>query len=172
MHTFSPKLLIKHCAFVSLNSSTPCLYIKLTPHRPPMFDLSVLNLTLIWLHSPFPTLANQSARDKYNRQIPFLSLKVVVKCSETRSFWGILPRAITLALIPYFGFTFSSFDSDAQRANPIHLLLYQFEGSSMLIEVSFILAKHDGIIDPSKTALWRRSPCTQTKTQLLLTVTI
>ena len=169
MHTSSPKLLIKHCAFVSLNSSTPCLYIKLTPHSPPMFDLRVSNLTLIWLHSPFPTLANQSARDKYNRQILFLSLIVVVKCSETQSFWGILPRAITIALIPYFAF---AYDSDAQRANPIHLLLYQFEGSSMLIEVSFISAKHDGIIDPSKTSSRRRSPCTQTKTQLLLTVTI
>ena len=171
MHTSSPKLSIKHCAFVSLNSSTPCLYIKLTPHSLPMYILWSLNITLIWLHSPFPTLANQSARDKYNRQILFLSLIVVVKCSETRSFWGILPRAITLALISYSEEYFM-YDSDAQRANPIHLLLYQFEGSSMLIEVSFISAKHDGIIDPSKTSLRWRSPCTQTKTQLLLTVTI
>ena len=64
------------------------------------------------------------------------------------------------------------YDSDAQRANPIHLLLYQFEGSRMRIEVSFVLAKHDRIIDPFKTSSRRRSPCTQTKTQLLLTVTI
>ena len=76
---------------------------------------------------------------------------------------------------------------DAQRANPIHLLLYQFEGNSMNIEFSFIAIEFDeliiwnSVIDPSsslleevpETVLQQRSPCVVVpKTQLLLTVII
>ena len=66
-----------------------------------------------------------------------------VVSSKALWFWGILPTATTWALIPYIDLP-ANFDT--QRVNPIHLLLYQFEGSSMLIEFSTISIKHNGII--------------------------
>ena len=121
MCTSSPKLSTKHCAFVWLNSSTSCLYIKLTPHcLTIMPELSLSNITLIWLHSLFPSLANQLSRDKYNREMLSPPCIKIGKCLEAQWLWGISPRAITWALIPSFH-PISDIDSNAQRANPIHL---------------------------------------------------
>ena len=173
MDTSSPKLSIKDCAYFWLNLSTSCSYVKLTPHFPKQVGHSlpsVSNETIIWLHLPFPTVANHSSRNKYNRQILFSTYIKVVKSSKSQRFWDISPRAITWAIIlcvPRMEY------DDAQRANPIHLLLYQFEGSFMNIDHPLISTKSDGliiwnsIIDPSsslleevpQTILWQSSPC-------------
>ena len=180
--------LLLHCAFAWLNSSISSMsfsYTKLTPHCHTGFlklwysELGAYSYTTsIWLHSPFPTVLNQSSQDKYNNQTWRL-LHLPKWNGETYWLWGISPMAFTRALKS--GKTSSL--KRAHRVNPIHILSHQFGGNTTLIEFPVLWwvnhrgTKHPGImiwnsvLDPSSFLLlaisfpvfWQKSPCTQKK---------